>query len=418
MKTLRCQLSLCLFVGVTLSPSVGAAVIRQPVGVQTGTVNMNNAAQPVALPTPVLNTSRAFVICYYLPPGNSNATERATCELNSTTTLTVTAGVADPNNIVRWYVVEFLSGVSVQRGSTTIAAGSLTAAVPIAHPFTATPFDLTNTFALISERTTQTSQVVDEQFTLLAQLTTGSNLQLTRTQNNNPNAGNVSSAVTVVWQVIQIDSASVQTGTATILQNQTVNTVAVTLAAPIDMTRTFLVFTRNGGANNATSINGDETFYQTTGEITNSTTLTFRRGRQNNTNNTQINIAWFVVRMTDGTTVLRNVCGPSLTSGVAAAATMPANPATCLTRDSFTGNLINIDTTRSVPIVSIRDGTNSAQTADLDDSSWQAALTATTITLTRSTNASNVAPATAAWQIVQFNKNPNLIEGDGREIFP
>jgi hypothetical protein len=32
--------------------------------------------------------------------------------------------------------------------------------------------------------------------------------------------------------------------------------------------------------------------------------------------------------------------------------------------------------------------------------------------------ATNSTNATVAWQVVQFNNQPNLVDGDGREIFP
>jgi hypothetical protein len=74
---------------------------------------------------------------------------------------------------------------------------------------------------------------------------------------------------------------------------------------------------------------------------------------------------------------------------------------------------------RSVPFISVRGdpATGSFQT-DLDDTSWRAALTTTTnLRLTRAAGATTT-NATVAWQVVQFNNQPNLVDGDGREIFP
>jgi hypothetical protein len=46
-------------------------------------------------------------------------------------------------------------------------------------------------------------------------------------------------------------------------------------------------------------------------------------------------------------------------------------------------------------------------------------LTSTTnLQLTKSTTPLNQANTTIAWQVVQFANAPQLIEGDGREIFP
>jgi hypothetical protein len=45
-------------------------------------------------------------------------------------------------------------------------------------------------------------------------------------------------------------------------------------------------------------------------------------------------------------------------------------------------------------------------------------LAAGAITLTRAAGASNSSNATVAWQVLQFTDKPNLVDGDGREIFP
>jgi hypothetical protein len=74
---------------------------------------------------------------------------------------------------------------------------------------------------------------------------------------------------------------------------------------------------------------------------------------------------------------------------------------------------------RSVPFISARDGAGATGTADLDDTSWKAVLTTpTNLQLAKTTGGSNSAAATVAWFVVQFATAPNLIDGDGREIFP
>jgi len=46
-------------------------------------------------------------------------------------------------------------------------------------------------------------------------------------------------------------------------------------------------------------------------------------------------------------------------------------------------------------------------------------LTSTTnLQMTKSATASNASNATVAWEVVQFANAPNLIDGDGREVFP
>ncbi len=381
------RISFCSFGGslfilcLTWSLSAGAAVVKS---VQTGTVTMNPATQTVTVTS--VNTAKTFVICQSDTGGtNTASTTRATCELTNSTTFTITVSAAVAAQTVRWYVVEFFSGVSVQRGLTNLAA-SLTVAVPIAA------VNLAKTFVLTSERINDGNSNRDERWTTTAQLTSTTNLQLTRTDS--------ATATSIAWQVIQVESASVQSGIVTIAINQTVATVTLAAANAVDTSRTFLVFTQSGG----TAVNGIERYYQTTGELTNATTLTFTRAFQNNTANTQVNIAWFAVRMVDGTTVQRGLAGPSGATGATGTTTMNAA-------------LTAIDTSRSVPIISVRGDAASNASTNLDDTSWKAAFTTpTNLQLTRV--AGNTTNATVAWQVVQFNKAPNLVDGDGKEIFP
>jgi hypothetical protein len=365
--------------------SAGGAVIKS-VQTNTQTIPVSGIAN-IAITS--VNTASTFVLCQ-----NDTAirlpTTRALCELTSATNLRITIIDGSGTEVVRWYVVEFLSGVTVQRspaGGTAIAAGTATVPVPLAAAV-----NLAQTFVLISENMNSNNEYIDEQWTVQAQLTSTTNLQLTR------NA--TATAINVAWQVIQIASAAVQSGTASIAINALTATAA--LNPPVDLTRTFLVFTRSGGSGSF----GVESFYQTTGQITNATTLTFTRAFQGNFANSQVDIAWFAVRMTDGTTVQRGLQGPSGTGGAS------------VTMNAVLPSAIAIN--RSVPFISVMgDPAPANPFSNLDDTSWKAALTSTTnLRLTRAAGAANVSNATVAWQVVQFNDRPNLADGDGREIFP
>jgi hypothetical protein len=385
MKTARRWLvPFVLAFGMACSLSARAAVIKN---VQTGTVTMGaTTAATVAITS--VNTLRTFVMCYFLVGDNNSqvAAQRVTCELTGPTTLTITNGVPDTAEVVRWYVVEFLSGVTVQRGlvpTATYSVGTATVNVPIAA------MNLAKTFVLISARTASSTTNMDEQFTPTAQLTSTTNLQLTRTANP------ASPALAVAWQVVQIESAVVQSGTATIAQGGTTTTAALNPA--VDTTRTFLVFTSDGGI----AVAGVESRYLTRGVITNATTLTFTRALNQNVANGQVNIQWFAVRMTDGTTVQR---GTNTTP----------SPGT-----TMNAALTAIVIARSVPMISASGDPGSNAADALDDNSWAAAFTsATNLRLTTSANAQNNVNTTVAWEVVQFTDKPNLVDGDGREIFP
>jgi hypothetical protein len=384
----RWLVPLVLAFGVLWSPSARTAVIKN---VQSGTVTMSGASTAVTVTITSVNTARAFVTCDFLVGNNNSpaASQRVTCELTGATTLTITNGAADGQEVVRWYVVEFLSGVTVQRG--LVPASTYTWNTPTV-PVLIAAVNLAKTFVLISARTGTTTGAtdIDEEFTPTAQLTSSINLQLTR---NRTGVSPPDGSLAVAWQVVQIESAVVQRGTATIAPAATSTTA--TLNPAVDTTRTFLVFTSNGGS----AVAGVESRYLTRGEITNATTLTFTRAG----NGGQVNVAWFAVRMTDGTTVQRatnNTAGnPGVTMNAPLTAIVPA---------------------RSVPIISASgDPLNTVEDDALDDNSWAPAFTSTTnLQLTNSTNAQGNWDTTVAWQVVQFTDKPNLVDGDGREIFP
>jgi hypothetical protein len=377
----------------TWSLTAGAAVLNAN-GVQTGEVTMPVGSTTATVAITSVTTSKAFVICYPLISDDGNgpvASEDVTCELPSTptsTTLIITNGAADDTETVRWYVVEFLSGVTVQRGlvpTTTYASGVATVDVAISA------VNLAKTFVLISATTASGTDNRDEEFTPTAQLTSTTNLQLTRSRTG--------IAFTVAWQVIQIDSAVVQSGAATIAPGT--NSITATLSPPIDINRTFLVFTANGGS----QVNGREARYLTTGYVSDATTLTFARAASPGGANRGVNIQWFAVRMTDGTTVQQI---PALFS------TTDPNTTTV---DFLLGQAIAIN--RSVPFLSVSGDSTTGSSQDIEDNSWAPVLTSSTnLQLTKSTTAMMQANTTFSWQVVQFNDKPNLVDGDGQEIFP
>ena len=87
---------------------------------------------PTLMTVPVVDTTRAFVMCSYRLANTSFQTNRVpTCSLTSSTQVTVQAGISDVGVLVRGYVVEFSAGVNVQRGAFTLAGGTLNNTVSI-----------------------------------------------------------------------------------------------------------------------------------------------------------------------------------------------------------------------------------------------------------------------------------------------
>lgn len=363
---------LALAASVFLSLGASAAVLKS---IQTNATVVTTLTDVVIT---AVNMSRTFVICQGDTGGsNSNATVRVTCELTSSTNLRITPGNTVAAETVRWHVVEFYSGVSVQRGLTSLGSAA-TANASLAA------VDLSKSLVLTTERADDANASRDERWTVAAELTGTTNLQLSRNE-----TGVVAEGPVVAWQVIQIESASVQSGTTTIAAAQTVATAS--LANMVDTGRTFVVFSSKGGG----GIDGVERHYRITGQLTAATTLTFTRAFQDGIAAKQVDIAWFAVQMTDGTLVQRGLAGPSGTG--AGSDTLNATLST------------GVDTTRSIPLISVRGDAGSSADSDLDDTSWKARLTSSTnVEFTRA--GGNSASATIAWEVVQFAVSPNLIE--------
>lgn len=338
--------------------------------VQSGTVTMSPATRTVALTA--VDPARSFVLCHNRT-NNGVSRSRVTCELTNATTLTITAGFLNASNVVQWYVVEFTSGIAVQRNLAAFGNGTATVNVAL-NP----AVNLAKSFVLISERINDNNQARDERWTIRARLTATNNLELSRNETG--------TALTVAWQVIQIQDATVQSGLTTLLEGNVAVTAAI---GAVDMTKTFVVFSRRG----ATVAAGIEGRYQVRGELTNATTLTFTRAVNNAVGggNNDVEIAWFAVTLNDGTIVQRGT-----TTVNAAFMDVPLAP---------------IVLNRGFPIVSVSGGTNGPNT-HLDDTSLTDAFTSTTNL--RLQRANTAVPATVAWFVVNLG-SPRI---DWQEIVP
>ena len=335
--------------------------------VQAGTTTMNPVTQTIVLTA--VDPARSFVLCHNRTNDGASRS-RVSCELTNATTLTITAGVANAANVVQWYVVEYTSGIAVQRGLANFAATTGTVNVAL-NP----AVNLARTFVLISERIADINQTSDERWTIRARLSATNNLELTRNE--------IGTAVSVAWQVIQIQDAAVQSGLITINNGAAAATAAITA---VDTTKTFVVFTRRAAA----ATNGREGRYQVRGELTNATTLTFTRAGTSDA----VEIAWFAVTLNDGTTVQRGVATAAAGAAQVDAALAPA-----------------IVLNRSFPIISVSGGEN-GNNGRLDDTSLTDVFTSTTNLRLQRVNTAVI--TSTAWFVVNLG-SPRI---DWKEIFP
>jgi YD repeat-containing protein len=337
--------------------------------VQRGTVTFTSGANRMAMTAPDLQAvdpTKTIVWGGIVHGGGrvsgSNPNDsRIGFDLESGTTLALERLGTSPAStpVVEWQAVEFLSGVSVQRGLRSFTTAQTTVNVTLPTPIV----DLSKSFVLVSVAPNMTGQGADERWTIRAQLTSSTNLELARLESG--------SVVDVYWQVVEMQGASVQRGLTTIPSGSTSATAAIT---PIDPAKSFLIMIPRGGA----TVDGIEVRYMARGTITDGDTLTFNRFSSSGA----VGIAWQVVSMNDGTIVQRGSHDTATTS-----------------ETIFDQTISQVDLSSAFVLLSSQGGASGAINS-LDDVSWTGVLTSqTNLRLQRGASGAN---STVNWQVVQF----------------
>ncbi|HEU5193195.1 MAG TPA: hypothetical protein VFW70_00545, partial [Methylomirabilota bacterium] len=395
----------------SLIPAVGDAAILKVVTSGTQTMPASTTAQQITLPTGN-DITKSFVICATRTTQTTPDIYQVGCDLNNGGTggagrLTITPGATAPSaanvQFVSYYVAEFAAGVSVQRGSTTITGVNLTPTTPVTL---STAVDCTKSFVLINVRDTDTSGTRDEVWQVRAFLATGSSpctSGTTTSLNLSRNLGQTGTTVTVSWQVVTMEGATVQRGTQCIggsaatpacptasgATNGTNN--RVTLSTAVDTTKSFILLTSKGGS----AIGGVEGEYRARGEFLSTgasvTGVQFTRSLNSTNSNHQVDIAYEVVSLSDGSTVQSSGTSPTTITGTTASATATLSSV--------------VDTTRTVLFWSNSAGDNN-QTARFDDTALTGTVsgsngTNATLTFTRGAT-TNVGTDAIAWFAVSF----------------
>jgi hypothetical protein len=355
--------------------SADAAVLKR---VHTGVRNVPSAtAVTVVLDLP--DASKAFVVCY--PRSSTTSShQRVTCVLGDNL-LTIDGGTNVGANVtVSFYVAEFDSGVFVRRGTSSFAAAGTT---PTAAPsFSAV--DCTSSFIVWGGEQTNASASNnnDEEFTFRAILgTVASPCTSGTTSTLSIDRLDGATAATVAWQIVTMDSAVVQRNVASLANNATTTTAAIT---SVDTTKSFAQITRTGG----TAIAGVENLYLTRVTFSAANQLTFTRGAQTGAANTGVSIAWEVVSFFDGTTV---------TSGTTTGTGTHTQMSTALS---------GVSTGRAVPLYA-------QSTAVAGNNIWSAAAWSVQVVsnpslqilFTRGASSNSV--VSASWYVVSFNRCTN-----------
>lgn len=283
---LTISFAFALAVVFTFNDPATAAVSK---GVQGGTATIAAAGTTasVTLATAV-DPARSFLVFGVAEAENQPQFGQVTGRLSGPTTVDFVRNGAGAAIAIKWYVAEFTSGVSVQRGTTPV------------------PNDTPVNVALTSVNTAKAFPIVtvlsggasfDRNDYVQAKITGATTLRLSH--------GDTGSSATVDWQVVEYQDATVQSGDVTF--NPTDLTLTATPATPIDPARSWLMFSFEcraipiGGCGSVTNI-GTRSYR---GVVTNGTTLTFDRKNAGLTGPPAetYNLTWYLVEFTDGTSV-------------------------------------------------------------------------------------------------------------------
>src|SRR3989475_533835 len=256
-----------------------------------------------------VNTSKAFLVFNIRhnlnEPSNGTVAGTITSSTNVRFNRTGTGGVVD----IIWYVAEFPSGVSVQRGAKKLSgSGGNDQNVPIRT------VDLAKAFPIISYTELGAAYNCDD--FIRATITTATNLRLSACQ---PDSW-------VEWQVVEYTASSVQTNSVVLMPSDGSKTY--NLGVSVNTGKSWLLFTYN--STSGTDANIGQKMVR--GNLTDSTTLTFNRDQTG----TRVDIQWYLVSFTDDTTTRR----ASASFGTAdLQKDAPLNPAVTLSRAiAFTGS--------------------------------------------------------------------------------
>ncbi|MCP4967152.1 MAG: tandem-95 repeat protein, partial [bacterium] len=257
-------------VTVTVNPALAPVVLDQ---IQKGTATIDGGSFSTTATISAVDLTKSFLV-FSVRENTSYADEGLVAgQLTDSTTVAFERNYATSTITIEWSVVEFASGVTVQRGSSTPSA--TVTDIPIAA------VDLTRSFPIVSQRTSILT-TTDGAF-LQARFSATDNLELS----TNQVTGNV-----FEWQVVQYNDAVVQSGDVSFASGDAVRTATV---SSVDPTKSWLVY----GYRTESSSNANIGEKLIRGQVTDSTTLMFDRSTTGTTNE----LSWFLVEFQDSTEV-------------------------------------------------------------------------------------------------------------------
>ena len=246
--------------------------------VQSGSVTFATTDTTKTATITAVVLSMSFVVFGVSLDENEPIKGSISAQITATTTVTFQRiGTATNSLTVHWYVAEFTSGVTVQRGSVTTATTT--------ENVTLTTVDTARSFPLVSFRSNGTN--FDANDFVRAEITTSTNLLLT--MDNGADTGDV-----IEWQVVEYLDAEVQTGNLSFLTTDSSKTDTIT---SVDTSKSWLIFNYKSAGGTSADI-GQKLVR---GVITDSTTLTFDRSNTGQT----LDLTYYLIEFEDATTVAK-----------------------------------------------------------------------------------------------------------------
>ncbi|HXI28300.1 MAG TPA: hypothetical protein VNG89_07755, partial [Vicinamibacterales bacterium] len=354
---------------VVLAPRSASAAVLQ--GVQSGTaVNNANGIQTITI-APV-DTTKSFLVFQTrsnsaLPPAS---TVRGRLQSSTTIEFERITSEATPATItIQWYVATFGSGVSVQRGETTVSATTVNVTI--------SAVTMAQSFVLFSKTAIAGEAEWSNNDSIAGDLTTTTNLQFRIAASANH---------IVSWQVVTFTSAAdinVQRGSVTTMTGATTSATA-TLTA-VNTRKTFVL---SSWRTSGTGADIGSRLVRT--QLTNSTTLTFDRSATGSPDSIE-EIAWQAIELKDNSTVWTGTA--NFASGASQATAVLGSP--------------DVNVTRAIGLISGQGGNGQSMgrspyvaSGIVGVASATTSLAFNQLTLDR---ANTAAAADVAWFVVQFD---------------
>ncbi len=353
---------------LTWLPTGGRGLRRLQSGTATLPIGTTGGAQTVNVPISAVDPTRAVLFFSVrgssVDPGDGQVRGQITSATNVRFTRANDTSLSDL--VVQWSVVEFQTGVRVQRGTSAVTDSGT---IPIAA------VDPARSFVLVSCSVVSTDVTYGSDDFFRARLAGATALEIVQS---------TTAAKDCDWQVVEYQGASVQRGTGTLGAGAlTSGPIAV---AAVDPARAFVQVTwRTSGDGSGVNL--------LRARLTSATTVEVDRA----VSGTTVDYAWEVVEFTDGTRV------QSATESLTAAET------------SRTRTVTAVDPSRSVALASAyqRAGQTAYTADDNVGPGWftVALSDASTVRVERAVTGS--AAASVTWFLLEFPvSGPVVIGGD------